>query len=159
MQISAIQIDVRLGDLEANLRRAAEAIEQAAGDGSQLAVLPECMLSGYCFDSREAAWEAAIRRDDPRWQGLAKVLAPTSMHAVLGFLERGADGRLYNASAIVGGQGVLAVYRKVHLPQLGVDRFVDPGTQPYDVHPVGAARVGLAICYDSSFPEIGRAHV
>jgi 5-aminopentanamidase len=48
---------------------------------------------------------------------------------------------------------MIASYRKVHLPHVGVDRWVDRGDRPYAVHQVGEARVGLAICYDCSFPE------
>lgn len=156
MQISAIQIDVRLGDTDFNLRQAAKWIRRAGREGSNLAVLPECMLAGYCFDSREEAFKAAIRLQDERWQMLIESVSEHQMHAVVGFLECDEQGRLFNAAAIVGPQGIVGSYRKVHLPQLGVDRFVDGGSQPYQVYPVGDALVGLAICYDSSFPEPSR---
>src|ERR1019366_4698790 len=63
---------------------------------------------------------------------------------------------LFNACALVGPDGVIGVYRKVHLPFLGVDRWVDPGDRPFVVHEAGALRVGMHICYDGSFPETGR---
>lgn len=153
MQISAIQIDVHLGDTETNLRRAAEWIARAGREGSDLAVLPECMLAGYCFDSRQEASQAAINLQDERWQTLIDVVGEHQMHAVVGFLETDGQGRLFNAAAIVGPDGIVGCYRKIHLPQLGVDRFVDAGQQPYQVHTAGDARIGMAICYDSSFPE------
>jgi predicted amidohydrolase len=74
---------------------------------------------------------------------------------VYGLLERDGD-RLYNACALVGPSGFQARYRKIHLPFLGVDRFVDPGDQPFAVHDLGGLRVGINICFDGSFPESGR---
>jgi predicted amidohydrolase len=47
-------------------------------------------------------------------------------------------------------------YRKVHLPQLGVDRFATPGDRPLAVHQAGEVKIGMNICYDASFPETGR---
>ena len=41
----------------------------------------------------------------------------------------------------------------MHLPNLGVDRFVDRGEIPYQTFAAKDARVGMAICYDCSFPE------
>ena len=70
-------------------------------------------------------------------------------------LER--DGaRLFNACALVGPTGLVANYRKIHLPFLGVDRFTTPGDRPFAVHDLGGLRVGMTICYDGSFPESAR---
>ena len=35
----------------------------------------------------------------------------------------------------------------------GIDRFVDRGDIPYQIHRAGNANIGMAICYDCSFPE------
>jgi predicted amidohydrolase len=63
---------------------------------------------------------------------------------------------LFNASVLVGAQGVVASYRKVHLPYLGVDRFLDFGDRPFAVQEAAGVRFGLNICYDSGFPESSR---
>jgi predicted amidohydrolase len=70
-------------------------------------------------------------------------------------LER--DGpRVFNAAALVGPEGFVAGYRKIHLPFLGVDRFTTPGDRPFAVHQAGELRVGMNICYDGAFPEAAR---
>lgn len=153
MRVAAAQMDVKLGEVEANLAAAIGWIGRAADAGADLVVLPECVLTGYCFDSREEAMPHARAIDDPLWQRVREACgAGRETYAVLGFLEQ-AGGALYNASALVGPAGVVASYRKIHLPHLGVDRFVDCGERPYAVHRAGEMQVGLAICYDSSFPE------
>ena len=67
------------------------------------------------------------------------------------------DGeRLFNVAVVLGPEGVIGTYRKIHLPFLGVDRFTDPGDRPFALVEVRGVRLGLHICYDGSFPETGR---
>ncbi|QEG43531.1 carbon-nitrogen hydrolase family protein [Roseimaritima ulvae] len=153
MRIAAVQMDVYLGQLQDNMRRVVQRVAEAAEAGAELVVLPECVLTGYCFESRAEAEPVAVDLADPVWQPLQEELRHRQVYASLGFLESTAEGRLYNASALWGPEGVVGSYRKIHLPQLGVDRFVDRGDRPYQTLSAGPARVGLAICYDSSFPE------
>src|SRR5262245_33691011 len=70
--------------------------------------------------------------------------------------ERETGGRIFNATALVGPQGVVGSYRKVHLPFLGVDRFTTPGDRPFAVHEAAGMRIGMHICYDGGFPEPAR---
>ncbi len=158
MLLSCVQSDVTFADVSANLLRVIAWLDVAAIGEADLVVFPECMLSGYGFESREEALGHALSIDDPLWQTLAAACPrERPLYLVIGFLEVALsdDGskKLFNASALVGPNGVIASYRKVHLPQLGVDRWVDRGDRPYAIHSAGEARVGLAICYDCSFPE------
>jgi len=157
MLLSCVQSHVTFADVSDNFRRTEAWLGQAASRSVELVVLPECMLTGYGFESREEAMSQAIAADDPAWDRLISICRSSGkLHAVIGFLERagtGGETKLYNSSALLGPAGLIATYRKVHLPHLGVDRFVDRGNRPYAVHQAGAARVGLAICYDCSFPE------
>lgn len=153
MRIAAAQIDVQLGQVDKNLEKIGRWIETAGHEKVDLIVFPECALTGYCFESRDEALPFARTKNDPLWLDLGHKLARTGVgSAVVGFLERDGD-RVFNASALISRDGLVGLYRKVHLPGLGVDRFVDPGDQPYRVYQVGDVRIGLAICYDCSFPE------
>ena len=57
---------------------------------------------------------------------------------------------------LLGPTGLLGKYRKLHLPYLGVDRFVNHGDLPLTVYDTDIGRIGLGICYDSGFPEHAR---
>jgi predicted amidohydrolase len=157
MRIAAAQIDIALGQVDANVEKIKSYLRTAVSQRVNLVIFPECALTGYCFSSREEALPLARELTDPVWGELAEICgegAPT--YAVIGFLLA-EGGKLFNASVLVGPTGPLSCYRKVHLPNLGVDRFVDRGDQPYAVVEAGLGdkkfRVGLAICYDCSFPE------
>ncbi len=152
MLIACVQTDITIADLQANLDRVTDAVGRAGRRGADLVVFPECMLSGYAYDSRESALPHARSLDDPLFADITQLAASHDLHLTLGFLQRDGE-RLFNAAALVGPQGVVGHYRKIHLPHLGIDRFVDRGDIPLGVLAAGEARIGLGICYDSSFPE------
>lgn len=152
MLLACVQTGVAFGSVESNLNTVLLRLGEAAEKGADLVVFPECMLSGYAFESRDEALPHAVTTDSAIFNELTEAARKHQLHLTLGFLER--DGnRLFNAAALVGPGGIVSVYRKIHLPGLGVDRFVDRGDRAYRTVSAGDARIGLAICYDSSFPE------
>jgi 5-aminopentanamidase len=155
-KIAGVQMDCRLGDRTGNLKVIRERLREAAGQGARLVVFPECALTGYCFRTAEEAAEHAEPVPGPSTETLAADCRELGVWACVGLLERGEGAAFYNACALVGPSGEVVTYRKVHLPFLGVDRFVRPGDRPFAVHDLGGLRVGINICYDGSFPEAAR---
>ena len=155
MRVAAVQFDPQLGAKAVNLAAIAAHARAAAAAGARLVVFPECALAGYGFESRAEALEYAEPIPGPATDGIVRLCAELDIFAVVGMLER--DGaRLFNVATLLGPAGVVGTYRKVHLPFLGVDRFVDPGDRPFAVFEADGVRLGLHICYDGSFPETGR---
>ena len=155
-KIAGVQIDCHLGDVPFNLRAVRNGLRDAARLGARLAVFPECALTGYCVESRAEAQPFAEPAPGPSTDAIAADCRELGVWAVVGMLERDAAGGLFNACALVGPEGFVATYRKIHLPYLGVDRFTTPGDRPFAVHDLGGLRVGMHICYDGSFPESAR---
>ena len=155
-KVACVQMDVVIGDVNANRETILDRLRAATGSGAQLAIFPECALTGYCFESLEEASPFAERIDGPSSDAFAKACRDTGIHAVIGFIEK--DGaNYYNAAMVIGPSGVIGGYRKVHLPFLGVDRFLTPGDRPFEVLELPSGRIGVNICYDASFPEAARA--
>ena len=48
MKVAAVQMDVTILEKEKNLEKILGNLETAASAGAELAVFPECALSGYC---------------------------------------------------------------------------------------------------------------
>ncbi|MBB75946.1 MAG: amidohydrolase [Planctomycetaceae bacterium] len=155
IKVAGVQMDVHLGDSDANLIRMEEALETTANEGATLTVFPECALSGYCFDSLQEASPYGESIPGPSTQRLAETCRRLGIFTVFGLLESH-DSGLFNACALVGPAGLVAGYRKIHLPYLGIDRFTTAGDRPFAVHATGDLRIGMNICYDSAFPESAR---
>lgn len=155
VKIAAVQMDVEIGEPKNNLSRMIERLEATSRNGALLTVFPECALTGYCFGSKEEAWPFAETVPGPSIQQMAEACRHLNSYAIFGMLERDGE-RLFNACVLVGPEGLIGGYRKVHLPFLGVDMFTTPGDRPFAVHSAGPIQVGMHICYDGAFPEAAR---
>jgi 5-aminopentanamidase len=155
VRIAAVQMEPKLGEVAHNRTAILRRLREAAAAGARLIVFPECGLTGYGFGSKGEALEYAEPLPGPSAGKIAAACAELKTYAVFGLLERDGD-RMFNAAALIGPEGLVGSYRKVHLPYLGVDRFADPGDRPFAVHEAGGLRIGMSICYDGAFPEVGR---
>ena len=154
--VAGVQTDVSLGDKSANLRRMFEWLDSSMVGEADLVVFPECMLTGYCFRSLTEGSAVAETIPGPATDAMAEHCRQRNRFVAFGMLEVSPTGELYNACPVVGPDGVVGVYRKLHLPFLGIDRFVKLGVEPFRVYDLGGMRVGVHICYDGSFPESSR---
>lgn len=154
-KIAAVQMDCEFADKTKNLATIRARLREAVHNGAQLVIFPECALPAYCYESKTEAMPNAETIPGPSTQQLADDCAQLNVHIVVGLLEAAGE-QLFNACALIGPSGIIATYRKIHLPFLGVDRFTTPGDQPFAVHDLGGLRVGMNICYDGSFPESAR---
>lgn len=153
--VACVQMDCRIGETAANRGKIVARLREAVEGGAQLVVFPECAVTGYCFDSLEEAAPFAERADGATADAVAEVCAETGAYAVVGYIE--AEGKsLYNAAMLVGPDGPVGGYRKVHLPYLGIDRFLTRGDRPFSVFDTPIGKLGINICYDASFPEASR---
>ena len=149
---------------DANLDRALESIERAAGEGADLVVFGELYLSGYRTDEWLHKWATVIEPPDRHVLRLVSAAAESRVHVIMGMATFGAvmPGDVYNTALVVGPEGVVGAYRKTHVAAFpyseGVSKercFYSPGRDlPVFDTPLG--RLGIHICYDMSFPEVAR---
>ena len=155
IRVAAIQMEPRIGALEANVAKTLDCLYSANEKGARIAVLPELCNSGYVFASREEAFELSETVPDGettrRWIDVAK---ETGMIIVAGIAERDGD-KLFNSAVAVGPEGHIGTYRKNHL-WAAENLFFEPGDLGVPVWHTPYGRIGAAICYDGWFPEIFR---
>lgn len=149
-------------DLDENLAHIDVLAQEARSKGVSLLALPEACLGGYLsvlgsgrdgtHGEEPDSLPPLVELDGPELRRVAEIAR--EMTLVVGFCESD-GGERYNSSAAVTGDGVIAVYRKVHQP-LGENLYYGPGSElrAFD-SPVG--RMGMLICYDKAFPEAARA--
>jgi N-carbamoylputrescine amidase len=155
IRVAAAQYEPRVGDPDHNLSEAVRWTDEAMTQGAQLVVLPELASSGYVFEGEsEADVSAESPTTGPMVRGLRDVCARHDGYVVTGINERGGDCR-YNSAVVIGPNGLLATYRKLHL-FYNEKSWFEPGAQLTLVDlPFG--RLGMIICFDLWFPEPARA--
>lgn len=154
-KIAGVQMDIEFANRDANLEKLSSRLAETTSQGAQLTVFPECTTTGYCFDSFEEAQAVCEPIDGDSVTRVAELCKQHNTMVVFGFLESAGE-KIFNSLALVGPSGLLGTYRKIHLPFLGVDRFTTPGDRPFEVIATPEVRIGMNICYDSSFPEAAR---
>ncbi len=154
-RFAAAQMESTLLDTRANLQKIITGMEEAAASNAKVVLFPECALSGYALSAEEAQ-AIATTIPGPHIDELISACARNQIVTAVGIIEKGPDGRLYNACVLLGPDGVFGVYRKTHLPFLGVDRFLSTGDEIAGPFDTPAGRLGILICYDLRFPEAAR---
>jgi predicted amidohydrolase len=140
-----------------NVRATIDTIERLSPlcRGADLVVLPELCNSGYNFRSAAQAWETAEEiGTGPFVPYLESLCRRHGFYAVSGLNERAGE-QLYNSAVLVGPEGYIGRYRKLHLFMNEKDYF-QPGDGGLPVFDIGICRVGLLICFDWIFPEVWR---
>ena len=152
-----VQMDPQRGDRAVNRRAILDRLAEAAQAGAELVVFPECALSGYVYESAAEALPAAETVPGETTEAVIEACRRHGVHAIAGLLERDpVTNAIYNSAFVAGPNGLIANYRKCHLPVLGIDRYV-MGGDALPVIDLPFARIGILICYDLRFPEAARA--
>lgn len=165
LRVGLCQIWTEQWNVGGNLQRTLAALEEAAAQGAQLAITPECVLHGDGFgdnpeDTKRRLATVAEPVDGARIARVRELARMRKMVVVFGFAERAPSGLIHNSAAIISASGeVLDVYRKVHcrnfeaVGHAGVftpgDRFVAT-----DIAVDGLSFcMGTMICFDREIPE------
>lgn len=155
IKIAGVQMEPKIMEKEENLERCIELIRVAAKENAKLIVFPECALTGYCYSSLEEALPFAEQIPGPSTDTLTDTCRELNVYVVMGLLEIDGD-KCFNSAILLGPQGLVGKYRKLHLPYLGVDRFLNHGDLPLTVYDTEVGRIGMGICFDVNFPEHSR---
>jgi predicted amidohydrolase len=152
MKIGVYQNNPLFSEVDHNIEQAVQAL---AGLETDLMVLPELFNTGYQFISKE---EAEILAEEipsgKTCQAMIDFAREDETFLVFGMAERDGD-HIYNGSAVVGPEGFVGRYRKIHL--FAEEKyFFDPGDSEFQVFDLGLARIGVMICFDWWFPESAR---
>jgi|SRR5829696_203114 len=168
VRVAAIQATPVTLDAEATVEKAVRLLGEAAADGVELAVLPECFVSLYPsnrwahraarFNGSDELWErmwaSSVDVPGPLVDRLAEACGSLGIVCAIGVNEREAErpGSLYNTLLVINGDGVLLRHRKLmptHQERLfhGIGAGDDLG-----VVDTPAGRLGGLICWENRMP-------
>lgn len=147
MKVTAVQWKPSFADADSNWKRMEEYSERSDSD---IIVFPELFSSGYNFDSRE---EILPHSDTTERLSRLTSIAAKSGKLIAGGFSETLNGEVYD-SAFALADGKMNIYRKLHLWAKETQIF-KAGSECvlFDYRKV---RIGLEICYDLQFPELGR---
>ncbi len=160
--VALAQIDVRLLEPEHNVRKMVRVASEAATDhGADLVLLPELANTGYITDRDREFGEAYMRLAEPipgpTTAALGELAAKHQVHIVVGVCEAHPviPATIFNSAVLIGPSGaVLGVHRKMHMP--GQEKHFFGLGDTSDVYQTELGGIGMMICYDAFFPELGR---
>jgi predicted amidohydrolase len=153
MRAGFLQMEPILGEGPNNALKIKRMID-GAGD-FDLIVFPELANSGYNFKDKEEAMELGEDIDSSHFVDiLRKICENKNCHIISGFNEREND-RLFNSALLIGKDGVIGKYHKIHLFLNEKDYFT-PGDKQPEIFKIGDWNVAMLICFDWAFPEIWR---
>jgi len=147
-KLALSQISTVLGDVQANLNKHLQIIDQACKDHVDLLVFPELSLTGYFLQDLVPTVALRPNLTDPVFRKLIE--ASQKLDLVVGFVQEDERNRFYIASAYLSGGEVLHVHQKIYLPTYGLfdeGRFFAWGdkVRAFDTR---FGRVGLLVCED-----------
>lgn len=153
-KVAAIQFAPVMGSKEANLRRLALLVKEAADKGAQLIVMPELAATGYSYMNRDEARKDAepVSPEGLTMKVMKKLSEAFQVHLVYGMVEEDPGTKLlYNSQVLVSPDGYYTSYRKIN--RWGNDYlWATPGESNPPVSRIllGGAltKVGLLICRD-----------
>jgi len=154
-------------DKKANIDNARIKIAEAALQGADLVILPECFNSPYGTKYFPEYAESVITGDSETAQMLSETARDNAVFIIGGSFPEREGEKLYNSCYCFNKVGdMIARHRKVHLFDIDIpgkitfkeSETLSPGDAPTIIdlsdHDGPPARIGIGICYDIRFPDL-----
>ncbi len=147
-------------------------INKASDEGAKLVAFPECSfgtgsksaddyldtVTGIVDDDEKRDfYKSGLVEDQDNTKLLIEKAKERNIYIVFNTYECDSSlvpPTLYNVSALVGPEGFVGKYHKVHMPG-GEQLLASPG-KDYPVFVTSIGKVGMLICFDFAFPEAHR---
>jgi predicted amidohydrolase len=146
--VAALELPHRFGDPVGQLELTDTLLLQARG--AQLALLPECALTGYLSEGRDYDLSAfAEPLDGPTCGSLSKLARKHSL-ALAGPLIEASGEALFNAFVVFDATGALVAHYRKRNPWMP-ETWATAGELPNPVFEIAGMRITIAICFDVHF--------
>jgi predicted amidohydrolase len=183
MKLAIVQTNPVFGQIQKNIDDALVLMNSVEAD---LFVLPELFNTGYNFQNEKEVEELSEDDSGLTMQCIAEFASINSCYVVYGYGEKvlsneyevlSAEGGTkhkeqstkkkhpstvnhepiyFNSSALVGPNGLIGKYRKVHL-YYREKIFFAPGNLGFPVFEFPFGKIGMMICFDWFYPESARS--
>lgn len=143
------------GDIKYNMEKAREFADKAVKYGTEILVFPELFDIGYDLCSL-----GTLDIDTQKTVDVLSFMAKDNNMFIAAGLTEKSDGTFYNTLYVFNNLGETVLkYRKINLFSLSKENdFFTPGLNPQSFV-IKNIKVGVMICYDLRFPELGRYYL
>ncbi len=154
---AVVQTLAALGDLDINIGLLRQYTQEAVRQGARLIVFPECMNTGYLFDSAEHCGELAETVHGRFVQAMADLCREHNVFIASGFTEKDeAKGKIFNTGLLLDPKGEIIVHYHKQFLATHDQNWFELGENGCPVVDTELGRIGLLICFDGRIPEITR---
>jgi predicted amidohydrolase len=154
---AVVQTIAEIGNLDHNIGLLQKYTQEASRQGAELVVFPECMNTGYLFDSADHCASLAETITGRYVKAMAELCQKYDIFIASGFTEKDeTTGKIYNSALLLDKSGNLILhYQKQFLATHDFNWF-EVGIKGSPVIDTEIGRIGLLICFDGRIPEIAR---
>jgi len=162
MTVNVALIQMSCGtEIQHNIAKAADMVQQAAAGGANIVCLQELFASRYFPQTVDVKhYGLAHSLPDESVAVMQKIAAAEKLTIIVPVYECARPGINFNTAVIVDADGSIAgKFRKVHIPegpQYLEKYYFTPGNLGYPVFKTAYATIGVGICWDEWFPEVAR---
>lgn len=163
MKIGVVQFDIRLKQREQNLEKAQQLIEKAATKGAEIVCLPSNFLSDLSDHySLKELRDYAEPLDGPSLTALVETASRLGIYLVAGTIFEALEAGVADTSTLISpDDGIIGVYRRTHLVEMGAIHESEKGVVPgsdYPVFDLLDTKIAIMVDIDLDFPEVARIY-
>lgn len=163
--LASVAMDL-VNDKAANRAKMDSYVEKAAAQNADFVLFPELALGGvpknpmFIFNPDDAKYQhdvAELVPEGDSTQHFIEMAKKLDIYIGWGMAEQSHErfDALYNTLVVVGPEGFVGKYRKVHQPLTERIMFYS-GSGDYPVFDTRFGKIGLMICFDKAYPEVSR---
>lgn len=161
VRVGIVQLAMRpMSGPEAFYEHASFFIEAMAGYGADFVCFPEYvnapLMAPWKADGAPAAIRNLAELTAPMRDFFSREAVAKGLNIITGSLPLVEDGRLYNVVYLCRRDGTVEEQRKIHATPSEESEWRMSGGDRLEVFETDAGKVGILICYDVEFPELGR---
>ena len=145
-KIALAQFSPVVGDIDANVQKMIDQVNEATKQNADLIVFPELSTIGYRAEDLFLR-PSLTKRSENAFKALSQV---KNIVMVFGFVNQTEDGQRYNSAAVMKDGQILGIYNKQNLPNYSVfdeKRYFSEGHQHLVFEYLGH-KFGVLICED-----------
>lgn len=147
----ALQFNPRMYEKECNTVRLYNEFEKALKKGAKLVVAPEASISAYYYNDRDDIKQYTETIPGPSTDLFCELAKRFDAYLSYGLIEEDPDtGDYYNSAVLIGPEGCIGKYRKIH--QWEVEKhFAADGNVGVPVFSTKLGYISMIICIDAYY--------